>query len=419
MQIFHLSHFSCHLQPSFSISAFVCRFTSTFFSWIVVRMAAAQHKNHTAIVDILSVIDKGEKLQVVAAVDKILALLEDSKLAYRQSIQPHLVGCHMVNRNGYGLSPIEVHSVGAEIVKLGWSWSACAHAVCVEETVDGDIGRFSESLSAMSNMLAPSTAKDVAFGSLSCSHTNAFLAAVNAGCPTNEAGLAIDGRLSAAAIGGKDALFNEALANGLRWTVVRREVPLLYPTLCELIQHAKNATSTVARKESEVQLLLRIQEMMEAEMGPGVDKRPVDWETLYSKVMHRVISSDVGDVKALVNFVKRWGGGSGGKFISDLRLFHQVHISADRIIPSTTFDALYRLKTTVAESVPFFVMATVKAQGTCPPTKVVNRVCRYINKGDIDKVCSDEKKPLMLQANALLARVHALAGSTGVAKSTR
>ena len=94
-------------------------------------MAAPQHKNHTAIVDILSVIDKGEKHQVVAAVDKILALLEESKLVYRQSIQPHLVGCHMVNRNGYGLSPIEVHAVGAEIVKLGWSWSACAHAVCV------------------------------------------------------------------------------------------------------------------------------------------------------------------------------------------------------------------------------------------------------------------------------------------------
>ena len=154
-------------------------------------------------------------------------------------------------------------------------------------------------------------------------------------------------------------------------------------------------------------------------MGPEVVKRAVDWDVLYSKVMHRVISSDVGDVKALCNFVKRWGGGFGGKFISDLRIFHQVHISADRAIPSATFDALYRLKVSVGESVPFFVMATVKAQGACPPPKVVNRVSRYNNKGDIDKVCSDEKKPLMLQANALLARVHALAESTGVAKSTR
>ena len=73
---------------------------------------AAPHANHDAIVALLSGIDKGEKQQVVQAVDKIIGLLEESKLAYRQSINPSLVGCHMVNRNGYGLSPIEVHSAG-------------------------------------------------------------------------------------------------------------------------------------------------------------------------------------------------------------------------------------------------------------------------------------------------------------------
>ena len=98
---------------------------------------AAPHANHDAIVALLSGIDKGEKQQVVQAVDKIIRLLEESKLAYRQSIDPSLVGCHMVNRNGYGLSPIEVHPVGVEIPRLGWSWPACAHAACVEADVDG------------------------------------------------------------------------------------------------------------------------------------------------------------------------------------------------------------------------------------------------------------------------------------------
>ena len=340
-------------------------------------------------------------------------MLEESKLAYRQTITPNLIGCHEVNRNGYGLSPIEVHSLGAEIARLGWSWGACAHAVCVEEDAKQSIGKFSACLSAMSNYLAPMSPGEVAYGSLSCSHTNAFLAAANAGCPTMETSLSVDGCLSASAIGNRDAVFGEALTAGLRWIVVRREVPLLYPTLCELIQHARNATSTVARRESEMQILLRVQEMLEGEMGSGDVKRPVDWVALHTKVVQRVISSDVGDVNSLCKFVKRWGGGFGGKFMQDLRLFHQVHMSSERIIPSTTFEALVDLKTSVAESVPFFVMATVQAQGTCPPSKVVNRVCRFINKGDIAKVVTG-KKGDMLKANEVLSRIHHLGNASGV-----
>ena len=80
----------------------------------------SSHSHHASIVALLAGIDKGEKQQVVSAVDKILLMLEESKLAYRQTITPNLMGCHEVNRNGYGLSPIEVHSLGAEIARLGW-----------------------------------------------------------------------------------------------------------------------------------------------------------------------------------------------------------------------------------------------------------------------------------------------------------
>ena len=93
------------------------------------------HQHHEAIVEILSSIDKGHRQQVVQAIDKILCMLEESKLVYRLTLAAELVGCHMANRNGYGLSAIEVHSVGADIVRLGWSWEACDHAVCMEVTV--------------------------------------------------------------------------------------------------------------------------------------------------------------------------------------------------------------------------------------------------------------------------------------------
>ena len=90
---------------------FACHFTS---------FLDMSHKYHVVIVEILLSIDKGRLSQVVQAIDKILCMLEEVKLAYRLTIAPELVGCHMANRNGYGLSAIEVHSVGADIVRLGW-----------------------------------------------------------------------------------------------------------------------------------------------------------------------------------------------------------------------------------------------------------------------------------------------------------
>ena len=151
----------------------------------------------------------------------------------------------------------------------------------------------------MSEQLAPMSASSIGYGSLSCSHTNAFLVAVNAGCPTMDPTLAVEGCLSKTSISNKDERFAEALSGGLRWLVVRREVPAMYPTLCELIQHAKHATATVSRRESEIQVPLRIQEMMVGEMGPPDARRPVGWELLYSKIVQRVIAAEVGDVQAL------------------------------------------------------------------------------------------------------------------------
>ena len=49
---------------------------------------ASPHAHHDSIVALLAGIDKGEKQQVVSAVDKILEMLLESKLAYRQTITP-------------------------------------------------------------------------------------------------------------------------------------------------------------------------------------------------------------------------------------------------------------------------------------------------------------------------------------------
>lgn len=53
----------------------------------------------------------------------------------------------------------------------------------------------------------------------------------------------------------------DALASGLRWLVLKSEVGQLYPTLCDLVQRARQATGLAQRAENEIQLLQRIHGM--------------------------------------------------------------------------------------------------------------------------------------------------------------
>ena len=59
----------------------------------------------------------------------------------------------------------------------------------------------------------------------------------------------------------------DAFEKGLDWLVLRASVADAYPSLPELVQHAKSAPGAIARRESEVQLLLRIQKAIKLPKG--------------------------------------------------------------------------------------------------------------------------------------------------------
>ena len=358
-----------------------------------------------AIVELLKPIDLGNTGMIVQVVDKIIDRLIEAKLAYRMRIPPALVGAHPKNRNTYGISPVEVHALGADIVKLGWSWAACSHAICVEDS-NCEVGNFTERLTKQPG-LATQLSTVVKYGSLSCSHTNTFLNACIAGIETDESSLQVGGRLSASVLGDNDALLKEAIEKGLQWTVIRADVPSTYPTLCDLVQHAKNASHSIARRESESQLLLVIQEVVEM-----AGTANIDWARLQTKLLLRHITQ-ADALPSLIAFTKRWGGGVGGMFIRDLRVFHQQHVPSGRIIGSSTFAALADLKLKTEEHSPFFVMAIVKAQGTCPAGKVRNNVCGYITPSEIGSLAGNRKSD-MLTANALLQRCHEFVSTVGI-----
>ena len=68
------------------------------------------------ITTLMEKVKRGEKL--VSMIDKILALLKKSGLAWSQKLLPHQVGCQLRNRDGVGISTSEVHGFITDILQV-------------------------------------------------------------------------------------------------------------------------------------------------------------------------------------------------------------------------------------------------------------------------------------------------------------
>ena len=369
-------------------------------SIFIVAMAPIQE-----VADLLKNLDQKP---IVSTIEKVLAILESHNHAYRQSIPPSQIVPHPVNRDGYGLSSVEVHSLGKDIAKVGWSWQACSHAVAIEDRPDGAYAKFGSDLCRSNRNFAPLDQSVIKYASLSCSHTSHWLACVSHKMPCDDPSLSIDGRYSPPNIIDAHPEMEEALNKGLRWLVLKHWVADDYPTLLSAIQKAKNSINSIQRRESEIQLLLRIQsEIDEVGSKHSDEESPtshINWKSLEAHLKRRqVVATD--DIPVFVEFVKKWGGGVGGKFIADLHRFHAAYVPSGRIIQNQTFEALNKLaeKLSIDDLCPFFVIAVIKAQGFCDQSKVVHNVCRLITASDIGNL-SNSRLSAMLNAEKVLAK---------------
>ena len=284
---------------------------------------------------IVSLIDAAQREggKIVSAVDAILALLKSDSLAYHMpAIHPTMVGIHPANRDGYGVSATEVHALGAEITAMGWSWSACAHAVNIEADATGTVVEYTCKLKNEADGMARCDPKEICFGSLSCSHTNQWLCCVLSGVESEHEILCVDNRMSQAMLSEKDPAMGKALAEGMPWLVLKAKVAILYPTLPDLIQKAKNDPGRAQRQEGEVQVLFRIARLAKAKSTKHDGHIVVDWQTVEKVLLQRKLS-EPEDLPHLVKFVQRWGGGIDGIFLEDLNNFHKVFVASGRIIP--------------------------------------------------------------------------------------
>lgn len=355
--------------------------------------------------------------KAVSVVDDVLENLVAAGLAWRMRLPPRHVGVHPCNRGGYGVSAIHVHDLGRDVVEMGWSPSATAHAVCIEDNAAGDIATFNVRMSSASAGLGKVPGQEIKYGSLSCSHTNQFLVAVLCAVETEEEALvvdiAVDKRMSASKLS-SDAKLKDALEHGLTWLVISSTVDKLYPGFADIVQDTRNRTGAAQRNETEMQVLLRIQSMATA--SSKANSGAVNWAEIKNIIMLRKGLSEA-DFMPLLKYVQIYGGGDDGKFLHEFNAFHKEFVPAGRIIPTATFSAMMDLKLAPHELCPFFMSATLKAQSTCPKTKAPNKICRYLSSSDISSL-QGAKKEAMLEAEKFLRQCREIVKLSGAEPSS-
>ena len=355
----------------------------------------------------------GEHGRIVSAVDQVVDILIELKLAYRLRIPPKMVGVHPANRGGYGISASEIHSLGEEIVEMGWSWGACSHAICIEDDEDMTISKYTCSLKDGHDGLQQSDPAEIKFGPLSCTHTNQFLCCVLAGVVSDIESLCLFGRVSEAKVC-SDIELMKALKDGLEWTVIKAGVAKEYPSLPELIQAARNKPGQSQRSDNEFQAIQRVWCLMKRMSTTTAGGVTVDWERVQKAVSATNRCKDIGDIPVFTRFVQLWGGGEEGQFVADLNRFHQLFVPAGRTVPTSTFKSLCDLKLGPSELMPHMVTAIVKTQASCPASKVQENVCRFISPADIAGIEKSTTKSKFLEGEKVLREFRKLASTVGL-----
>ena len=327
---------------------------------------------------------------LVSLVDRIIDKLKMMGWAYMAQIEPRFVGVHRKNRYGIGILAKNMQDLGLKIVRMGWSWEACALAVCIEDCVDHRNAQFTVAMQSASNLFGRSVLSEIGFASLACGHTNQFIVAAESAADCDHDFISNDGRLSKAKIIENRPNMEEVFTKGMKWLVIRREAEELFPDLPLLIQSARQAVGQVQHGESLYELLEGIQ----GHISSAPADETIDWDRLANRVSQSE-SKFSEDIPTLCAFLRLYGGGTGGQFNARFQSFVASCAPANQCIGISTFEAIVNLKLATNSYCPNVITAVLETQANCHKSCVHSGICQFITNSEIGTLSGAAKQSMM------------------------
>ena len=343
-----------------------------------------------------------ERGGLFAARNFIVGRLKETGWAHEQVMSPSQLGVHPCNRGNYGCNEEYVHQLAADIFEVGWDASKVAGALCVEDNNQRTIELHNINLTKASEFLAPVEPRSIAAGTLTNGHTVLLLRALVHGVKCNQPSISVDGIMSMAKVEHVRPLMAQAAKQGWVWTVLSKDCAAVYGNrLFEFLSGAHNVQ--LSRVEHELEVLLK---MFRHASDCEKKSELIDWSQIMKMILRtKPECSDY--ISSMIKFLKEFGGGSGAPFVDELIRFHRKHVPGHRLVGGSFWEHLASLNfVSKAENIntPGVLMryAILKAEYRCPADKVVNRVCKFISKSDLDTLAKKYVKAVCA-AEALLS----------------
>ena len=343
-------------------------------------------------------IDGKEKEGLVSAIDEVFEILITVGLAYYSYLPPMRVGVHPDNRYGLGIVASWMQTLMVKIVRMGWSDEGAAGAVCVEDDDDQTCAKYTINMQG-SELFGTQTMAQIAFGSLAGGHSNQGLVAIKTGAKCEHDILSFEGRMSEAKIVEFRPRMAAKISKGKNWLVLKAIVLVYFPSLGRLIMAARQAIGQVQNCEGIFELLQGIQSLI-----PSADSE-TDWDSIKLSV-GKSESPYKADIPELVEYVRKYGGGSRGQFLKRSLTFVTYCVPTDQFVGIETIKAMTSLKLTT--QCPNVMTAILEAQSKCPSKYVRSKVCKYISDAEISSLGNriDE----LLEAESKLVQVWKIGG---------
>lgn len=275
--------------------------------------------------------EKGDRL--VKMTEECMSLLEKHGFLYRMQLHCRHVAVHPSNRDGSGLNIVDTHELCDDLISTGFVLKRVS-AVGVEVSDQKELQWNKNFVQSAGGKLGDIDTDVIKVLSLQGSHTNFVFRLFYQEALHDNPKVAANGRLSMELLKRHDPAFHDAIADGVQWQVLSRDVAVQLPELLNLIQRHGNLT--LARGEHELQLVRRIHNIYMREYSSG---QPVE----YSKVCQAVLSTASKSKKALphlYSFALKAAGGHSPWLLDETESFVRALASGTSILSADLWQAL-------------------------------------------------------------------------------
>ena len=256
--------------------------------------------------------------------EEICDIAQRGKLAWYEHVQCDHMGVDEDNRSTFGVGGSESQFLGANILRVGFSWKKCADSTCLQNPpapLDKRGRTYNQSLVDVSDSLIPNLTL-MTHKSLGGGHTNTFFRQVKAKVkcvlPKDERDKYCDsdGFFSPDKMIVNRPLFKDALNKGLRFLCFHWQCRYIWQQLPDFAQGALN--TSVQGDQSEVEGMLKIH--MLAATTPRREDGAVDWKQV-ERVAVQSMPFWASWAPALCKYVAANAGGEDGALLKELALY--------------------------------------------------------------------------------------------------